>query len=96
MTAITMLDVTMRDGSHTVDHRFTADDCSAVVGALAAAGLPFVEVGHGEGLGASSLTYGRVLTNEVDLIRAAVTAVAGNGHQGVRGSAAGDRDRARA
>jgi 4-hydroxy 2-oxovalerate aldolase len=78
-TRITVLDVTMRDGSHTVGHQFTREDCRAVVTALAQAGVPIVEVGHGEGLGASCLTYGRARTPDVELIREAVDAVAGTG-----------------
>jgi 4-hydroxy 2-oxovalerate aldolase len=74
---VTVLDVSMRDGSHTVDHQFSVDDCRAVIGALAGAGVPIVEVGHGEGLGASSLNYGRGRTPEHELIRAASDAVAG-------------------
>jgi 4-hydroxy-2-oxovalerate aldolase len=69
----------MRDGSHTVDHQFTAGDCRAVVAALAGAGVQIVEVGHGEGLGASSLTYGRERTAEQELIRVAAESAAGTG-----------------
>jgi 4-hydroxy 2-oxovalerate aldolase len=79
MTAtVTILDVTMRDGSHTVGHQFTAEDCRAVVAALAGAGVRYVEVGHGEGIGASSLNYGRSRTSDAELVRVAAETVAGS------------------
>ena len=45
---------------------------SAVVGALDAAGMPVVEVTHGDGLGGSSFNYGFSRTDERLLMKAAV------------------------
>jgi 4-hydroxy 2-oxovalerate aldolase len=47
-----ILDCTIRDGSYAIDFKFTAADTSLVVGLLDDAGLPYVEIGHGLGLGA--------------------------------------------
>jgi 4-hydroxy-2-oxovalerate aldolase len=69
---ITVVDSTLRDGSHAKLHRFTVEDVRAIASALAAARVPVVEVSHGDGLGGSSLTYGQSLVDELDLIRAAV------------------------
>jgi 4-hydroxy 2-oxovalerate aldolase len=44
----------------------------SIVGALDAAGMPVIEVTHGDGLGGSSFNYGFSLTDERVLIRAAV------------------------
>jgi 4-hydroxy 2-oxovalerate aldolase len=53
-------DVTLRDGSHANQHSFSADFCSAYIDKAYAAGLRYLEVGHGNGLGGSSLHIGRL------------------------------------
>jgi 4-hydroxy 2-oxovalerate aldolase len=62
----------LRDGSHHIRHQFTAEQVRTVVQALDEAGVPVIEVSHGDGLGGSSLTYGRSATDERVLISAAV------------------------
>lgn len=75
MTAVTICDSTLRDGSHAKRHAYTVDEVRAVAGALDAAGVPFIEVSHGDGLGGSSLNYGVSLTDEMDLIAAAADVI---------------------
>ena len=73
MTAdIRITDSSLRDGSHAKRHQFTVDEVTAVVAALDAAGVPVIEVTHGDGLGGSSFTYGLSRTPEQELIKAAV------------------------
>lgn len=72
MTSITVVDSTLRDGSHAKRHRFTVEQVQAVTAALDAACLPYIEVSHGDGLGGSSYNYGLSLTDELELIAAAV------------------------
>lgn len=67
-----LTDSTLRDGSHAVAHRFTEDQVRDVVTALDAAGVPVIEVSHGDGLGGSSFNYGFSDTSEMDLLRVAV------------------------
>ena len=67
-----LTDSTLRDGSHAVAHRFTEDEVRRVVAALDAAGVPVIEVSHGDGLGGSSFNYGFSATDEMDLLRVAV------------------------
>ncbi|BAL87130.1 putative 4-hydroxy-2-ketovalerate aldolase [Actinoplanes missouriensis 431] len=75
MTAgIRITDSTLRDGSHAKRHRFTAVEVRDIVTALDAAGIPVIEVAHGDGLGGSSFTYGLSHTPEQELIRVAVGA----------------------
>lgn len=47
-----IFECTLRDGSYAVDFAFTADFTATVVGALAQLGFPYIEVGHGVGIGA--------------------------------------------
>lgn len=51
-------DTTLRDGNHAVSHQLTAEDIAGYCALADAAGIPIVEVGHGNGLGASSLQVG--------------------------------------
>lgn len=67
-------DTTLRDGSHAQRHQFTREQVRAVVQALDAAGVPVIEVAHGDGLGGSSLQYGFAREDELDLIATAVEA----------------------
>jgi 4-hydroxy 2-oxovalerate aldolase len=67
-----LTDSTLRDGSHAVAHRFTEEQVRAVVAGLDAAGVPVIEVSHGDGLGGSSFNYGFSGTDEMALLRAAV------------------------
>lgn len=69
--SITMLDVTLRDGSHSMRHAFTEQQVRAVARGLGKAGIPYFEVSHGDGLGGSSLQYGFSKVDELKLIAAA-------------------------
>jgi 4-hydroxy 2-oxovalerate aldolase len=66
-------DSSLRDGSHAKRHQFTIDDVQNVVAALDAAGVPVIEVSHGDGLGGSSFTYGTSRVDERLLIDAATS-----------------------
>jgi 4-hydroxy 2-oxovalerate aldolase len=52
-------------------HQFTREQVQAVVRALDEAGVPVLEVTHGDGLAGSSIQYGFSLTDEMDLIAVA-------------------------
>jgi 4-hydroxy 2-oxovalerate aldolase len=66
-----LTDTSLRDGSHHKRHQFTADDVRSIVAALDDAGVPVIEVTHGDGLGGSSFTYGFSHTPEQELIKVA-------------------------
>lgn len=66
-----LLDVTLRDGSHSMKHAFTEEQVRAVARGLDKAGVEFFEVSHGDGLGGSSLQYGLSAVDEMELIAAA-------------------------
>jgi len=74
---VRITDTTLRDGSHAVSHLFTERQVRDVVRALSAAGVPVIEVAHGDGLGGSSFNYGFSGVDEIDLIAAAAEEAAG-------------------
>ena len=68
---IRLTDTCLRDGSHHKRHQFTADEVRSIIGALDEAGVPVLEVTHGDGLGGSSFNYGYSHTPEQELIKIA-------------------------
>lgn len=69
-----LTDTSLRDGSHAMAHQFTAEQVRDVARALDGAGVPVIEVSHGDGLGGASIQYGFSKTPEMELISAAVEA----------------------
>jgi 4-hydroxy 2-oxovalerate aldolase len=61
---ILIVDSTLRDGSHAIHHQFTKKMISTYAKGAEEANLPLLIVGHGNGLGASSLQLG--LSNLTD------------------------------
>jgi 4-hydroxy 2-oxovalerate aldolase len=61
-------DPTLRDGNHAVRHQLRKNDFASYCKAADKAGVPIVEVGHGNGLGASSMLVGECsLSDEIIL-----------------------------
>ena len=75
MKAPRLTDTTLRDGSHAMKHQFTREQVRDVARVLDKAGVPVIEVTHGDGLAGSSIQYGFSRTNEFDLIEEARGAV---------------------
>jgi 4-hydroxy 2-oxovalerate aldolase len=69
---VRITDSSLRDGSHAQAHQFTIDDVHRMVGGMDAAGVPVIEVSHGDGLGGSSYNYGFSKVDERDLMAEAV------------------------
>ncbi|CAM4181322.1 4-hydroxy-2-oxopentanoic acid aldolase [Bacillus manliponensis] len=69
---VKVTEVCLRDGSHVMKHQFTEEQVRSVTRALDKAGMHYIEVSHGDGLGGSTLQYGKSLVNEMKLIEAAV------------------------
>lgn len=66
-------DPTLRDGNHAVSHQLSVEQIAAYCKAADAAGIPIVEVGHGNGLGASSLQVGECAIDDRTMLTAART-----------------------
>jgi 4-hydroxy 2-oxovalerate aldolase len=67
-------EVSLRDGSHVMAHQFTEKQVYDAAKALDDAGMHYIEVSHGDGLGGSTLQYGRSLVDEMKLIETAAGA----------------------
>ncbi len=75
MSKIYLTDTTLRDGSHTVSHKFTPDDMKKIASALDEAGIDIIEVGHGDGLTGSTINYGFSTYSDFELIKAAASVI---------------------
>lgn len=71
MSKLNIHDPTLRDGNHAVRHQLTAEQIALYARAAEAAAIPTVEVGHGNGLGASSLQVGLSLLDDATMIQTA-------------------------
>lgn len=66
-----IVDSTLRDGSHALRHQLDVDTIRAYCRGAETAGVPLLIVGHGNGLGASSLQLGRSLLSDYEMISTA-------------------------
>ena len=64
-------DPTLRDGNHAVRHQLSKANFAAYCAAAEAAGVPIVEVGHGNGIGASSMLVGECSLDDETILRTA-------------------------
>ena len=55
---ITVHDMCLRDGMHPKRHQITVEQMVTVARAMEEAGVPLIEVTHGDGLGGKSVNYG--------------------------------------
>jgi len=68
---VLIVDSTLRDGSHAMKHQFTAQDITQYARGAELAGTKILMVGHGNGLGASSLQLGESLLSDIEMLKAA-------------------------
>ncbi|MCX6770021.1 MAG: 4-hydroxy-2-oxovalerate aldolase [Candidatus Micrarchaeota archaeon] len=72
MKEILIIDSTLRDGSHAMRHHFTAENVRSYAAAAESAGVKVLVVGHGNGLGASSLQIGKSLLSDMEYVSIAM------------------------
>lgn len=70
-----ILDTTLRDGSYVINFQFSATETAVIAAELDAAGIDFIEVGHGVGLHASRKGHGEARETDVAYMRAAASSV---------------------
>lgn len=71
MNNIIISDHTLRDGNHAIGHKISLTQISRYCEFAESASIPVVEVGHGNGLGASSLLIGQTLYTDEEIIKTA-------------------------
>lgn len=69
---VTLHDMSLRDGMHPQRHQITIPQMIDVATRLDEAGVPLIEVTHGDGLGGSSITYGFGLHSDQEYLEAVV------------------------
>jgi len=61
-------DLTIRDGCHAISHKLTADMIKKHCIFAEKSNIPVMEIGHGNGLGASSILIGKAPLSDIEMI----------------------------
>lgn len=69
---ITLHDMCLRDGMHPQRHQITVDQMIEVATALDEAGMPLIEISHGDGLGGASVNYGFPAASDEEYLSAVI------------------------
>ncbi|PFG10267.1 4-hydroxy-2-oxovalerate aldolase [Marinobacter sp. LV10MA510-1] len=69
---ITLHDMSLRDGMHAKRHQISLDEMVSIASAMDEAGMPLIEVTHGDGLGGRSLNYGFPAHSDKEYLSAVV------------------------
>lgn len=69
-TKVTLHDMSLRDGMHPQRHQISIDQMIRVASGLDRAGVPMIEVTHGDGLAGASVNYGFPAHSDEEYLRA--------------------------
>jgi 4-hydroxy-2-oxovalerate/4-hydroxy-2-oxohexanoate aldolase len=69
---VVLHDNCLRDGMHPKRHQISIEQMVAVACGLDAAGVPLIEVTHGDGLGGASVTYGFPASSDEEYLRTVI------------------------
>jgi 4-hydroxy-2-oxovalerate/4-hydroxy-2-oxohexanoate aldolase len=69
---ITVHDMTLRDGMHPKRHQMTLEQMQSIACGLDDAGVPLIEVTHGDGLGGASVNYGFPAHSDEEYLKAVI------------------------
>jgi 4-hydroxy-2-oxovalerate/4-hydroxy-2-oxohexanoate aldolase len=72
---VTIHDMCLRDGMHPQQHKITVEQMVTIAKAMDDAGIPMIEVTHGDGLGGASVNYGFPAASDEEYLRAVCGAV---------------------
>jgi len=72
---ITVHDMSLRDGMHPKQHQITVDQMVTIARAMDEAGIPLIEVTHGDGLGGASVNYGFPANTDQEYLSAVCSVV---------------------
>ncbi len=72
---VTLHDMSLRDGMHPKRHQISLDAMKGIAGGLDQAGIPLIEVTHGDGLGGASVNYGFPAHTDEEYLKAVVSVV---------------------
>ncbi len=65
-------DMSLRDGMHPKRHQITIDQMKTIATGMDEAGVPLIEVTHGDGLGGASVNYGFAAATDEQYLRAVI------------------------
>lgn len=65
-------DMSLRDGMHPKRQQISVEQMKSIAAGLDAAGVPLIEVTHGDGLGGASVNYGFAAAADVDYLNAVI------------------------
>ena len=69
---VSVHDMSLRDGMHPKRHQISVEQMRTIAVGLDQAGVPLIEVTHGDGLGGASVNYGFAAASDEDYLRAVV------------------------
>ena len=72
---VTLHDMSLRDGMHAKQHQITVEQMVSIATGLDEAGMPLIEVTHGDGLGGESVNYGFPAHSDEDYLSTVIPAM---------------------